>query len=700
MQRSVARDRARTSIVAEPGEQPAARPRRADGDETLTMLLPGGDPDRLRAACAVAVLGGVATTNLAADLAEADPDRIRDVVADFAEVGWVAQERFAHPAIAARVLREMPVEQRRTLHGRAAELLHRNGFPASVVATQLVAAGETRAPWATQVLVDAADQALADDEIDCAVKRLELAYRTGRRVADRAGIAGRLVSVEWRLDPSTRSRNFGRLKAAVYTGRVPTADLPGAVLHMLWHGYVQHADHALDRLERAPAGTLTCNPRVDFLRAWLRYTHPTHPERHQQLFADRTRTGDAAHRESPHRQAADLLAALTVQHPPADLAAAAQRILACHRLGPSTVEPLVAAIDCLLHADRLDTADAWCTALLAETEARHAPTWRSIFAALRADTLLRRGNLAAAVDNATLALDLVPTEHLGVWAGRPIGTLVRALTARGDHAEAAAHLRRQLPQAMFESRFALPYLHAYGRHCLAIGKPDDALRHFRQCGTLMRQWNLDFAWLVPWRNDMAAACLRLGERRRAQSLATMHLELIGGPERHASGGVSLRLLAATGDAHRRVPLLRRAVALARSGTDDLELATALSDLGRAHRAIGDADKAGPLLREAAQLAESCGSGVLVRRLRGDRTAQPAPRARPTPGRADSLSPAERRVAELAALGKRNREIAETLDITTSTVEQHLTRVYRKLSVARRGDLRFAMADRAEESAAG
>ncbi|WP_460698234.1 helix-turn-helix transcriptional regulator [Nocardia thraciensis] len=706
MQWSVARDRTRTSIVAGPREQVSARPRRADGDQTLSTLLRGGDPERLRVASAMAVLGSVASVPLAAALVDTDPERIRRVVADFTEVGWAAQERFAHPAIAARILRDVPAEQRRELHRRAAELLHRNGFPCSVVATQLVAAGDARTSWAAQVLVAAADQALADDEIDCAAQRLELAYRASRRAGGRAAIAARLVSVEWRVNPSTRTRNFGRLKAALYTGRVPYAELPTAVMHMLWHGYVQHADHALARLERGPAGTLTFSPHVDFLCAWLRYTHPTHLERNRRLFADRARiAAGAVDRESPYRQAADLLSALTVQHPPAEIAVAAQRILACHRLGPDTVEALVAAVDCLIHTDRLDTADAWCTSLLAEAEARHAPTWRSLFAALRAETLLRRGNLTAAAENATLALNLVPAEHLGVWAGRPIAVLVRALTAQGKHTEAAAQLRRPVPRSMFESRFALPYLHAYGHHCLAVGQPDQGLRHFRQCGALMRQWNLDFAWLVPWRNDMAAAHLCLGDQRKAQAFATMHLELIGGPDRHRSGGVSLRILAATGDAHRRVPLLRRAVAVARAGADELELATALTDLGRAHRSIGDADKARPLLREAVRLAESCGSGALVRRLRGDRT-PPAPVAPPpvrvAPSRVDALSPAERRVADLAALGKRNREIADTLDITTSTVEQHLTKVYRKLSVARRGELRFVLAAHgpAAKSAAG
>ncbi|MBK3525536.1 hypothetical protein JHN54_28535 [Streptomyces sp. MBT70] len=54
---------------------------------------------------------------------------------------------------------------------------------------------------------------------------------------------------------------------------------------------------------------------------------------------------------------------------------------------------------------------------------------------------------------------------------------------------------------------------------------------------------------------------------------------------------------------------------------------------------------------------------------------------------DELSPSEQRVALLAAQGETNQRIARTLSITVSTVEQHLTRIYRKLRVGGRGDLR-------------
>ena len=53
---------------------------------------------------------------------------------------------------------------------------------------------------------------------------------------------------------------------------------------------------------------------------------------------------------------------------------------------------------------------------------------------------------------------------------------------------------------------------------------------------------------------------------------------------------------------------------------------------------------------------------------------------------EALTPSERRVAELAAEGQSNREIAQLLYVTTKTVDNHLGRVYGKLGISSRGQL--------------
>ena len=54
--------------------------------------------------------------------------------------------------------------------------------------------------------------------------------------------------------------------------------------------------------------------------------------------------------------------------------------------------------------------------------------------------------------------------------------------------------------------------------------------------------------------------------------------------------------------------------------------------------------------------------------------------------ADALTPSERRVAEIAAAGGTNREIAQTLFVTEKTVETHLGRAFRKLDISSRRQL--------------
>ena len=61
----------------------------------------------------------------------------------------------------------------------------------------------------------------------------------------------------------------------------------------------------------------------------------------------------------------------------------------------------------------------------------------------------------------------------------------------------------------------------------------------------------------------------------------------------------------------------------------------------------------------------------------------------------SLTPSELRVAELAAGGQANKEIAQALYVTPKTVEVHLSNSYRKLGIRSRRELAGALGSAAE-----
>jgi DNA-binding CsgD family transcriptional regulator len=97
------------------------------------------------------------------------------------------------------------------------------------------------------------------------------------------------------------------------------------------------------------------------------------------------------------------------------------------------------------------------------------------------------------------------------------------------------------------------------------------------------------------------------------------------------------------------------------------------------------------LRTAQGMFDAMGAAAFARRTRaellaaGDRTRQPARR----PGL--DLTPQEAQVSRLAAAGATNAEIATHLFLTASTVEYHLSKVFRKLGITSRRQLRAALA---------
>jgi DNA-binding CsgD family transcriptional regulator len=118
----------------------------------------------------------------------------------------------------------------------------------------------------------------------------------------------------------------------------------------------------------------------------------------------------------------------------------------------------------------------------------------------------------------------------------------------------------------------------------------------------------------------------------------------------------------------------------------LDLAWVLHDLGRAAARSGEHAGAERRLRAALDLAHHCGAVRLqAQARRGLVELGRRPRRAASTG-VEALTGSERRVAELAATGCTNRQIAQLLFVTERTVEVHLTSAYRKLGIRSRRDL--------------
>ena len=107
-------------------------------------------------------------------------------------------------------------------------------------------------------------------------------------------------------------------------------------------------------------------------------------------------------------------------------------------------------------------------------------------------------------------------------------------------------------------------------------------------------------------------------------------------------------------------------------TARLEHAKALAALGSALRRARQPSEAREPLRRALELAAVCGADGLAAHVRSELHAAGSRPRRDALSGVESLTPSERRVADLAVAGRSNREIAQELYVTPKTVEVHLS----------------------------
>jgi DNA-binding CsgD family transcriptional regulator len=228
--------------------------------------------------------------------------------------------------------------------------------------------------------------------------------------------------------------------------------------------------------------------------------------------------------------------------------------------------------------------------------------------------------------------------------------------------------------------------HTRGRLLLAQRRFSAALDYFRPFGDVDVIGMALSPCFLAWRSDSALAALALGDLETALDFSNRELELartFGAPR---ALGIALRTAGLVAGNQRGEVLLREAIEVLAGPDTRLE-----RDLGALLRRSNRRVEARQVLRPAIETAHQLGATSLAGSAETELRATGVKPRRVLLSGLEALTASERRIAELAAQGLTNREIAQSLFITARTVEGHLTHVFYKLNVKDRRGLAAALA---------
>ena len=313
---------------------------------------------------------------------------------------------------------------------------------------------------------------------------------------------------------------------------------------------------------------------------------------------------------------------------------------------------------------------------------------------LRSLVELHRGDLRAAERDVAEAVELADLIGLGSARWLAIGREAWVGLEAGNAEPARQLITAFEPGStgLFAAQ-SMFFLELRGRLRVLERRPDAALADFLDCGRAARSIGFENPANSAWRSQAALALRSLERHKEALELAAEELELARAWGEPRAIGVSVRALGLVEGGKAGEQLLREAVEVLARAPSRLEYARALIELGAALRRANSRSEARKQLRDGLELAEQCGATALFERANDELAATGAHRRTIMLSGLDALTASERRVAELAADGASNRDIAQALFVTVKTVEMHLSRVYRKLALSSRAQLASAL-DRA------
>jgi len=651
---------------------------------------------RMPAAClvaarAVAVLGTAATTARAGRLGDLDADACAEAIAALMAERLVEGDqavRFVHPLVRAAVYQDLASPVRQRWHLRAARLLDAEGGSQQDVTVHLLASAPSGDAWVVRKLCDAAADARGRGAPDVAALCLQRVLAEPPPAAQRADVLFGLGQLEAMQAPVAAAEHLGEALAG-------TADWPrrgeiaqalsealalagrfGDAVDLLASTAAEAGDErfrepleaALFNTARMDIGTRAATrPLLERVQARAARGEILDPVLHANLAIELAATGED--RE------------LAVWN-------ARQALTALPRLMSASAAALPETLSVLLFADQAaearDAAGQWLH-LTQEQGSEPAVATAMGFASLLA---LYGGQVSEAVAFGQQGIAGTPN----IWISTITSSfVVRALVERGELENA-----RSLLAALGLAGDLIPtWPHNLVRHargCLhaAVGDHAAAAADLLKAGELAQQWGIPNPAILPWRSDAALSLAALGDKQAASRLCAEEIALARGWGAGRALGIALRAGGLVARGAGGAGLLTEAVAVLRPAPAPLELARALIDLGAAQRRAGARTRARELLREGLDRAHARGGLALCDRARRELViAGGRPRRDATRGR-DALTPGELQVAQLAAAGLTNRQIAQRLFVTQRTVENHLTSSYAKLQITSRGALPAAL----------